>query len=60
MSGFVKGEKPRTAAYAKGGVVVQNTNSRFLKAPEAFRSEGAPRPNYADGKKPKGKAKSSK
>lgn len=52
-----KGSKPQTVAYARGGSVIQESNSRFMKAPEAFRSSGAPNPNYATGSKPKGKDK---
>src|ERR1700682_5794689 len=55
-----KGMKPQTVAYAAGGPVIQSENSRFLKTPDAFRSEGAKNPNYAYGKKAKGKSKSSK
>lgn len=51
-----KGMKPQTVAYASGGPVLQDSNSRFMKAPEAFRSEGAPNPSYSGGK-PKGKDK---
>lgn len=53
---MTKGEKPRPAAYAAGGPVLNTSNSRFLKTEDAFRSEGAPNPSYAGGK-PKGKDK---
>jgi hypothetical protein len=57
---MTKGEKPRAAAYAAGGPVLQTSNSRFLKTEDEFRDE---RSNASDenwgksGKGSKGKDK---
>lgn len=53
---FSKGEGAFPAQYATGGATIQKTDSKFLKAPEAFRSQGDPDRTYK-GKSPKGKDK---